>query len=109
MIRERVLVALKDVLSEMNINHYKALVRVTHNPELTMSEIADRVRSLPEVTIVTNVSHDEKNGIAVYSVKVLTSKKPREAYETLRKNAIKFPDISKCEIGFKTIESIGTT
>lgn len=97
----------RTILSEIELLQYRALIRVKYNPDYTMTEIADMIRALPEVTIVTNVSHDEQAGIAVYSVKILTTKTGTEAYETLKQNAItKVPDIQKLEVGAKTIERI---
>ena len=97
----------ESILNEVAFSHYKGLIRVSYNTDLTMSEIADMIRSLPTVTIVTNVSHDEKAGIAVYSVKVLSLKKGSEAYQELKQLALtKLPDVKKFEIGMKTIEPI---
>lgn len=97
----------ENVLNEASFSHYKGLIRVSYDPDLTMSEIADMVRSLPTVTIVTNVSHDEKAGIAVYSVKILSLKKGSDAYQELKQLALtKLPDVKKFEIGMKTIEPI---
>lgn len=99
--------AVRQVLSEVELLQYRGLVRVKYNTDYTMTEIADMIRALPEVTIVTNVSHDEVAGIAVYSVKLLTVKAGSEGYEALKQNAItKVPAIEKLEIGIKTIERI---
>lgn len=95
------------LLREMEMFNYKGLIKVTYSTDYTVSEVADMIRSLPSVTIVTNVSHDEKTGVAVYSVKLLTYKKGSEAYENLKHLAVtKLPEIKKLEIGIKTIERI---
>lgn len=97
----------EQLLNEVEFFNYKGLVRVSYNPDLTMSEVADMVRSLPGVTIVTNVSHDEEKGIAVYSVKLLSTKKGSQAYDELKQSAItKLPEVRKLEVGVKTIEVI---
>jgi hypothetical protein len=98
---------IREILSEIQLFHYKGLIRVKHSTDLTMTEIGDRIRALPEVTIVTNVSHDEQTGVAVYSVKLLSSKSGAEAYNKLKHIAVTtFPDIKKVDIGTKTIERI---
>lgn len=98
---------IRQVITELQLFYYRALIRVSYNPDLNMTEIGDRIRALPEVTIVTNVSHNEQTGVAVYSVKILSSRTGIEAYDKLKHTAVNtFTDIKKVEIGTKTIERL---
>lgn len=102
-LKDTILEVLKE--EEIGFKIYKAMVRVTYDPDLLMNEVGDMIRSLPTVTIVTNISHDEENGVAVYSVKALTNKTGQEAFEFVRQQSIKrLKRVKKFEIGVKTIQ-----
>ena len=97
---------LKNLLLEQEYVIYKGLMRVTFVDSSTVMEISDVIRAIKGVTIVNTAGNDEENNISMYDVKLRTNTKPMEAYNYIRREALKSPLITKFEIGTKTIERV---
>lgn len=67
------------------------------------------VRAIPGSTRVSTVSLDKENGIAIFSVKLISAKNPRGAFIAFKENALKkFKGmLLKVEVGAGTIEKKG--
>jgi len=85
---------------------YQGFVRITYTDGTTIVQLADLIRSIQGVTIVSTSTSDEQANIATFKVKIRTSKTGDEAFKFLRSTAIKYPQVSKFEIGTNTIERI---
>jgi anionic cell wall polymer biosynthesis LytR-Cps2A-Psr (LCP) family protein len=85
---------------------YRGFVRITYTDEYNISQVADYIRSVEGVTIVSTAGSDETNKVTTLKVKIRTTLKGEEAFKYLRSRAIKFPGISRFEIGTNSIERI---
>lgn len=94
---------LTQIISEIEFFTYEAMVKVVYDGETT-SKVAELIRALPGVTTVTLAS-DMGKGVEVLKVKLISQKTGIEAFQALKKNAIKrYPPIKTVSVGEKTIE-----
>lgn len=85
---------------------FQGFVRITYTEGTTVVQLADLIRSIQGVTIVSTSTSDEQANVATFKVKIRTSKSGEEAFKLLRATAIKYPQVSRFEIGTNTIERI---
>lgn len=100
------------VLQESGFSQYTAMVRFTYNRENTSlgaEKLAEMVRAIPGSTRVSTVSLDKDSGIAIFSVKLISTKNPKGAFIAFKENALKkFKGmLLKVEVGAGTIEKKG--
>jgi len=97
---------LLELLSEQTHNFYRGTVRVTFDESLSTMDVAEMIRGIETVTIVTNAGTAEGRELAMYTVKVRTTMGPNDAFKFVRRQALAMNGIRKFEIGTKTIEKI---
>ena len=104
------MISIIDLLTEETAIIYKGLIRVTYTEDVTVSEVADVVRALEGVTIVTSTGGDERNRIAIFTIKIRTTAVGENAgitaFKQVRQDAIGKQEIAKFEIGTQTIERV---
>jgi len=104
------MISILDLLKEEQGLIYRGLIRVSYAQEANVTDIADVIRALEGVTIVTSVSNDEERNIVVYKIKVRStdagSNGGINSFKKVRAEGIKHSDISKIEIGTQSIERI---
>lgn len=97
---------LTELLNEATHNFYRGLVRITFDDSLSTMDVAEMIRGIETVTIVTNAGTAEGREMAMYTVKVRTTMGPNDAFKFVRRQALAMEGIRKFEIGTKTIEKI---
>jgi hypothetical protein len=98
---------IKAIINEMTFGMYQGLIRVSHNDEISASEVADFVRAMPGVTRVTAVDSNEDTNTVVLKVKILTGKPGPVVFEKLKKDTFKLvPNIKKVDLSLKSVEKI---
>ena len=97
---------LTELLNEATHNFYRGLVRITFDDALSTMDVAEMIRGIETVTIVTNAGTAEGREMAMYTVKVRTTMGPNDAFKFVRRQALAMEGIKKFEIGTKTIEKI---
>ena len=97
---------LSNLLKEENAPTYRGFVRVTYTDEFNVSEVAEYIRSIEGVTIVSTAGSDEVNKVSTLKIKVRSTKSADEAFKYVRHRAIKHPGIARFEIGTNSIERI---
>jgi hypothetical protein len=105
------MISLSQLLIEEVGTIYRGLIRVSYTEGTTVSDVADIIRALEGVTIVTSVSTDEQVKTAVFKIKVRTTdvgeKAGVMAFKKIRQLGIKNTEIEKIEIGTQSIERVG--
>jgi len=105
------MISLSQILAEEIGIIYRGLIRVTYTDGTTVSDVADIIRALESVTIVTSVDTDEQRRHAVYKIKVRTTELGENAgimaFKKIRQAGIKAAEIEKIEIGTQSIERVG--
>lgn len=91
---------------DFNAAIYKGFVRITYSEGTTIVQLADLIRSIQGVTIVSTSTSDEQANMATFKIKIRTTKPGEEAFKLLRSQAIRYPQVSRFEIGTNTIERI---
>jgi len=98
---------LAQLLSEQNEATYRGFIRVTYSDEITATELAEIIRALPGVTIVSTAGSLDQGNVSTYKVKVRsTAADGISEFNNLRSQAIRYPGILKFEIATKTIERL---
>jgi hypothetical protein len=104
------MIRLIDLLNEEIAVIYRGLIRVSYTEGTTISEVADIIRALEGVTIVTSVDTDEQRQTAIFKIKVRTTELGEKAgvtaFKKVRQDAIKYVEIEKVEIGTQSIERV---
>lgn len=100
------------LLAESGFAQYSAMCRFKYdreNTSLGAEKLAEMVRAVPGSTRVSTVSLDKDQGIAIFNVKIISSKSPKEAFIAFKKNTLKkFKGLLLAvEIGAGTIETKG--
>lgn len=100
------------LLQESGFSQYTAMCRFTYNRDNTSlgaEKLAEMVRAIPGSTRVSTVSLDKDKGIAIFNVKLISSKTPKEAFISFKENALKkFRGmLLSVEVGAGTIEKKG--
>ena len=100
------------LLQETGFSQYTAMCRFTYNRDNTSlgaEKLAEMVRAIPGSTRVSTVSLDKDKGIAIFNVKLISSKTPKEAFIAFKENALKkFRGmLLSVEVGAGTIEKKG--
>lgn len=100
------------LLTESGFAQYTAMVRFKYNRDNTSlgaEKLAEMVRAIPGSTRVSTISLDKENGIAIFSVKLISAKTPKAAFVSFKENALKrFKGyLLSVEIGAGTIETKG--
>lgn len=100
------------LLQESGFAQYTAMVRFHYNRDNTSlgaEKIAEMVRAIPGATRVSTVSLDKDHGIGIFSVKIISMKTPKEAFQALKQNALERYQglITGVEVGSGTIEVKG--
>lgn len=98
-----------EILTEAGFRQLSATCRFRYDKEnssLGAEKLAEIVRAVPGATRVSTVSLDRQNGIAIYTVRLITSKDPTEAFKLFKRNILdRFGKwIKSVEIGQGTIE-----
>lgn len=94
-----------EIISELQGSIYQAMVRISHTEDITVQDIGEMLRAMPGVLTVGQVSHSSDNNTAIMKVKILTTKEPREGFESFKRTSIKrIPQVKGIEIAPKTIE-----
>jgi len=105
------MISLSQLLIEEIGTIYRGLIRVSYTEGTTVSDVADIIRALEGVTIVTSVSTDEQSKMAVFKIKVRTTdvgeKAGVMAFKKIRQLGVKNVEIEKIEIGTQSIERVG--
>jgi len=105
------MISLSQLLIEEIGTIYRGLIRVSYTEGTTVSDVADIIRALEGVTIVTSVSTDEQSKMAVFKIKVRTTdvgeKAGVMAFKKIRQLGVKNTEIEKIEIGTQSIERVG--
>lgn len=95
---------LTDLINEITFNTYSTMIRVTY-ADISVSDLAELIRAMAGVTIVTTGSHDEYT--ATFEVKLVSTQDAKTAFMKLRQNMIKgIPGAKKVEINFKGVEKL---
>lgn len=95
---------LSKIIESIEYKTFVAMTKVVFNDELGSAQIGELLRALPGVTTVTLV-REEKPGVEVFKVKVISQKGPQEAYESFKNNATsKYKDIYTVMVAEKSIE-----
>lgn len=103
----------KNLLNEASFIQYKALVRIRYNddPDLRMGseKIAEILRSIPGATRVNSVQLDKDQHTAIFNVRVISQKNPRQCFMAFKHNCLeKFKGIILgVDIGAGSIEKKG--
>lgn len=104
------MISLLDLLKEEQALIYRGLIRVSYAQEANVTDIADAIRALEGVTIVTSVSNDEEANVVVYKIKVRSIDSGTgggiNAFKAIRAQGIKHSEILKVEIGTQSIERV---
>lgn len=101
----------EDILQETKFYQYKATVKIKYNNDegrnLGAEKLAEMIRALPGATRVSTAYLDKDNEICILDVRLISQKGPREAFISLKRNALsKFSgDILSFEVGTGTIET----
>lgn len=96
-------------LQEANFYQYSAVVLFKYNVNddtMGAEKLAEMVRAIPGVTRVSTASLNKEKGIAIFNVKLISQKPPKDAFIAMKKNAIKkfAGSILQVKIGSGTIE-----
>lgn len=100
-----------NLLTEVKFYQYSALVQVRYNqdPELHVGaeKLAEILRAVPGATRVSTVSLDRDKGIAVFNVRTISQKSPRECFVSFKRNCLsKFKEtIKDIKVAANTIET----
>jgi hypothetical protein len=97
---------LKQLLTEDAAGIYRGFVRITYTDEFNISQVAEFIRSIEGVTIVSTAGSDETNKLSTLRVKVRSTLPGEEAFKYVRSRALKHPGVSKFEIGTNSIERV---
>lgn len=90
---------------------YSALVRVTYSKDpkyhMGAEKLAEILRSIPGSTRVSTASLDRDHGIAIFNVRLISQKSPKEAFISFKQNCLKkFENIiRKVEVAAGSIET----
>lgn len=100
------------LLQESGFSQYTAMVRFKYdreNTSLGAEKLAEMVRAIPGSTRVSTVSLDKHEGIAIFNVKLISSKTPKQAFLSFKENALsRFRGmLLSVEVGAGTIEKKG--
>lgn len=81
------------LLLEAGFKQYKALVRITYNPDrkehLGVEKIAELLRAIPAITRVNTVETDKKNNQAIYNVRAISQKPARQCFMAFKQLCLK--------------------
>ena len=99
------MITLQELLSENERNRVKALVRIHYSESASTMDVAEILRAIKDVTIVSTHSTAEEGNIATYDVKMYTTMSPKKAYGFVRRQALLFSEIDKVEIATASIET----
>lgn len=95
---------LSNIIESIQYLTFVAMVKVVFNDELGSAQIGELLRALPGVTTVTLV-REEKPGVEVFKIKVITQNNGPEAFNKFKNNATtKYKDIYTVMVAEKTIE-----
>lgn len=99
----------KIALQEANFYQYSAVVLFKYNNEddtMGAEKLAEMVRAIPGVTRVSTASLDKEQGVAIFNVKLISQKPPKEAFIAMKQVAVKrfAGSILKVKVGSGTIE-----
>jgi len=95
---------LSTIIESIEFKTFVAMVKTVFNDEMGSAQIGELLRALPGVTTVTLV-REEKPGVEVFKVKLITQKGGPEAFESFKNNATsKYKDIYTVLVAEKTIE-----
>lgn len=102
----------QQLLNEVGFKQYSAMVRFKYdreNTSLGAEKLAEMVRAIPGSTRVSTVSLDKAQGIAIFTVKLISSKPPKQAFVAFKENALnRFKGmLLSVEVGAGTIEVKG--
>lgn len=96
----------RQILREESAATYRGFVRVTYTDQFNVSQVAEYIRSIEGVTIVSTAGSDETNKVSTLKIKVRSTDTPEEAFKYVRHRAIKHPGIARFEIGTNSIERV---
>lgn len=99
------MITLKDLLSEDERTRVKGLVRIHYSQSASTMDVAEILRAIKDVTIVSTHSTAEEGNIATYDVKMYTTMSPKKAFGFVRREALSFSEIDKVEIATASIET----
>lgn len=94
------------ILLEEKAATYRGFVRITYTQEFNVSEVAEYIRSIEGVTIVSTAGSDEASRVTTLKVKVRSIDTPENAFKYVRGRSLKHPGIVRFEIGTNSIERI---
>ena len=95
---------LSHIIESIEYKTFVAMAKVVFNDELGSAQIGELLRALPGITTVTLV-REEKPGVEVFKIKLITQKGAPEAFESFKVNATtKYKDIYTVVVAEKTIE-----
>jgi hypothetical protein len=97
---------LHNLLTEEVASIFKGFVRITYTDQFNISQVADYIRSIEGVTIVSTAGSDETNKVSTLKIKVRSTQTGEEAFKYVRGRAIKYPGIARFEIGTNSIERV---
>lgn len=99
-----------NLLLETGFKQYKALLRVTYNPQtdqhIGAEKIAEMLRAVPGGTRVSTIQSDKKHNRIIYSVRVISQKPAIQCFITFKQTCLNRYKgiISGVEIGAGSIE-----
>jgi len=95
---------LSKIIESIQYRTFVAMVKVTFNDDEGSAKIGELLRALPGITTVTLV-REEKPGVEVFKIKLITQKDGKEAFNAFSQNAAaKYNDIYVVTVAEKTIE-----
>jgi len=99
----------QELLEEAAFKQYTALCMFKYNRDdetLGAEKLAEMVRAIPGATRVSTAQLDKEKGIAIFNVKLISQKPPKEAFIAMKENALKryAGSILQVKVGAGTIE-----
>lgn len=95
---------LSQILLEQNRKRIQGKIKVTYREDSTIMDIAEILRAIEDVTIVDTGGGDKDRREAIYDIKFLTIKDPKDIFLFLKRKALQAPEIEKVQIATNTIE-----
>jgi len=102
------MISLFELLYEQQLFIYEGMIRVTFNPEENVTDIADIIRGIEGVTIVSSAGDSTDNKV-VFKIKVRSfdsGEGGEKLFIKVREEAIKHQGIQRVELATKTIQRI---
>ncbi len=93
------MISLIELLTEEEVIIYQGFIRVTYREDMNVMDVADIIRGIEGVTIVTSIGDNNTNNMVTYKIKIrsfdLGDKAAEDAFLEVRRQAIEHDGIER--------------